>query len=311
MATRQRVIFAYKSSQSGVGSKIMRVDQLISASRELIGERWDFETLPLARQRQTRRLRRASLHMKDAIVIFLKGSFAHGKDEAQKHWSDAARATAIDYVDSRINQPISAPVTLHIAASRAGANALSQHLGPEANVGLLDHHWDPRLEKLDGAAKEFGCGYFCHIANTTLSTRTSRRLSQPIGLEDELTTETFRRMSTTALHFGVRDMGPEIDRTVFKPFTKGFNAAASGANIIVNRNVDDAIAFLGADYPFLIEATDDDTVETGLAHAKATFGSPIWSSALDRMRSIREQTSLKACVAQLDARLSEIMDLTS
>ena len=308
MPARPRVIFVYTSAHSGAGSKIMRVDQLASAADNLIGARWDFATLQLPRFNRPRRLRQTATHMEGAITIFLKGAFARADKELQERWSAAARAVAIDYIDANIDQTIEAPVAMHIAASRAGQRALRRHLGPEAAIGLVDHHWDPRLDGSDGPARTFSLGYFGDPLNAVITEGAAARLADPSPALPDFSADTFARMKRTAMHYGVRDMASDERRTVFKPFTKGFNAAAAGACIFVNRQVDDAVEFLGDDYPFLIDDTDKNSIDQGLAAAEKAFSTQEWAEALDRMRSVRERTSLNSSVSQLERLVTELAD---
>src|ERR1043166_3945322 len=75
----------------------------------------------------------------------------------------------------------------------------------------------------------------------------------------------FRKLEDYNAHFAVRpDVVGNPSLRSFAPFTKGFTAAVCGANIIVNRGVDDAVAFLGADYPFLIDCATQSAIDEGL-----------------------------------------------
>lgn len=84
----------------------------------------------------------------------------------------------------------------------------------------------------------------------------------------------------------------------YKPFTKGFTAAACNANILVNRDVDDAVEMLGSDYPFLTDPTPESITET-FRLAQDSYGGPIWRDALNRMEVMRATVEPTALARQL------------
>jgi hypothetical protein len=99
----------------------------------------------------------------------------------------------------------------------------------------------------------------------------------------------------------VREISQRNKRLAYKPFTKGFNAAASHANILVNRQVPDAVAFLGDDYPFLIDDLSKDAVQGGFDTARAAFGTPLWDRALAQVARMHARVTPREITRQLDA----------
>ncbi len=91
-------------------------------------------------------------------------------------------------------------------------------------------------------------------------------------------------------HYCMR--GPGVRRPgVVKPFTKGFVAAALDAPPLLGRDTEDAAHFLGADYPFFCDATDDADIAKTYAAMEDACGGPVWHDALDRLASVRESAS--------------------
>jgi hypothetical protein len=224
----------------------------------------------------------------------------------------------VDYVDAETAPWPKIPVDVHIAAS----GALEQHLSArleahpelarsaETCVMRLDHHADPSLDGFwpDRPRDELRLFYFGRAKNRTLPRSLADRVVHPayhgLGLEDE-----HRGVLATAnMHYAVREMPPPPERRAFKPFTKGFTAAACGAHILVNRQADDAEAYLGADYPFLISDCSKDAIAGGMDLAQSMVGTPKWSDALSVMADIRASVEPKRITAQLEAILAAVSD---
>ena len=108
------------------------------------------------------------------------------------------------------------------------------------------------------------------------------------------------------MHYAVRGptARPAVENRIAKPFTKGFNAAAVGANVLVNRQVDDAEFYLGNDYPFLINGLDQNSLREGVEKAQDLYRSPDWQRGLDIMKDVRERCSARAIAQELDDVLS-------
>ncbi|MGI9395727.1 MAG: hypothetical protein ACR2OY_13850 [Boseongicola sp.] len=308
---RPRIIFAYREGHRSSGAKIMRVDQLSAMAQSHLGERWDFETLALPRPGRRKHQRELTDDIRGAVVIFLKRAFEVVDLDVQWEWRDAARALAVDYVDAETAPWPKIPIDVHIAASGALKTHLLARLDahPElarsanTRVMRLDHHADPSLNSFwpDRPSDELRLFYFGRPKNRTLPKSLADRVVHPeyggLGIGDE-----HRGVLATAnMHYAVRDMPPPDKRSAFKPFTKGFTAAACGAHILVNRQADDAEDFLGADYPFLIEDCTKDAIRGAIDLAHSMVGTPKWSDSLSVMESIRASVEPKKIMAQLEA----------
>jgi hypothetical protein len=100
-----------------------------------------------------------------------------------------------------------------------------------------------------------------------------------------------RELGMYNLHYAVRPDRQQTLQRAYTPFTKGATAAACRSNMLVNRQVDDAIEFLTPDYPYLIESNAPAQVEEGFRKAREEFGGPEWRRGLEIMRSVRERVS--------------------
>ena len=308
--SRPRLIFAHKAGHRSAGAKIMRVDQLSAMAAAHLKGRWDVEVLELPRPGQPRRQREMAGHVAGAFVIFLKRALDVLDLDNQWRWRDAARAIAIDYVDAEAAPFPKIPVDVHIAASGALERHLARRLSETpalarsrpTSVLRLDHHADPSLAHFEGAvpSNDLYLAYFGRAQNRTLPEALEAQVLHPayggLALEDA----TQLAMRRANMHYAVRDMAPEAERTAFKPFTKGITAAACHAHVLVNRQVDDAEDFLGRDYPFLIDDCSEEAVAAGIDKARGLAGTRSWADALDRMRAVRARVSPERIMAQLD-----------
>jgi hypothetical protein len=313
---RPRVIFAYREGHRSSGAKIMRVDQLSAMAQSHLGDRWEFRSLALPRPGQRKRQRAMIEDVSGAVVIFLKRAIDVLDLDIQWEWRDAVRALAIDYVDAETSPWPKVPIDVHIAAS----GALERHLlaqlethpelarSADARVLRLDHHADPSLEGLwpNRPNDELRLFYFGRPMNRTLPRSLANRVVHPdyveLGVEDALRGV----LATANMHYGVREMPPPDQRRAFKPFTKGFTAAACGAHILVNRQADDAEAFLGVDYPFLIDNCSEDAIAGGIDLARSMVGTPQWTDTLAVMEGIRADIGPRNIMSQLEAVLTAI-----
>ncbi|MGI9395652.1 MAG: hypothetical protein ACR2OY_13460 [Boseongicola sp.] len=315
---RPRVIFAYREGHRNSGAKIMRVDQLSAMARSHLGRRWEFETLALPRPGQRKRQRALTEVVRGAVVIFLKRAFDVIDLDIQWEWRDAVRALAVDYVDAETSPWPKIPIDVHVAAS----GALQRHLlarldehpelarSAETRLMRLDHHADPSLDGFwpDRPHDSLRLFYFGRPKNRTLPKSLEGRVVHPdytgLGIDDQHRSV----LAAANMHYAVREMSPPDERRAFKPFTKGFTAAYCGAHILVNRQADDAEAYLGPDYPFLIDDCSEDAIAAGMDTAQSMVGTPKWKDSLSVMEDIRASVEPLIIMTQLEAILIAATD---
>jgi hypothetical protein len=88
-------------------------------------------------------------------------------------------------------------------------------------------------------------------------------------------------------HLSIRPPGREF---IYKPNCKVSTAAACEANLITTRDPS-TVELLGEDYPYYCEP-DEASIRAAIDRARASFGSPEWQRGLERMRAVREATSI-------------------
>lgn len=303
--TKLRVVFAYRALLKARGSKIMRSDQLCAMARLHLGHLYDFEQVMLHGPGKPRQQRKMVEHLRGAVVIFLKGSARNFDEAGMASLRDAAHAICVDYLDSPVGGAVYPYTDTHIMASLAGQAALTQRLAhsthwPGAHVAYLTHHADPRLGRLrEGGPRAMRVGYFGLAANTYIPPALAGRvIAAP---EAAAFNDLLSAMEATDLHYAIRNPAPLLfdGQRLFKPFTKGFNAARIGANVVVDRAADDAVAYLGDDYPFFAASTDEPDIIAAFQVAEDTFGGPEWQRALDRMAHVKARSGTDQVMADL------------
>jgi len=117
------------------------------------------------------------------------------------------------------------------------------------------------------------------------------------------------KIRSWSLHYTARPVQQNSDSLLraFKPFTKGAIAAACGANVLVQRETDDAVELLGEDYPYLVDGMSGAAISETFQRAKDDFGGKTWLEAIERMRQLDVAVSSKA----LAVRMREILDRVS
>ncbi len=302
---RRRVLFMHRTAQGGLGSKLMRCDQLCAMARRHLGAEYDFAVERIPPSDRVRLRREAMARTKGAILIFLKQSVETLDDDEVETLRQTARGICIDHVDAAMTGRAMRVADLHIAASHSGYRALQGMIaaggtGLSGAVRLLAHHADPRLHPLPRYADaRLRVGYFGARANTTIPAMLRDMVDAPAVEAGRSFPDILGAMRRSNLHYAVRPRPSDEVQKVFKPFTKGFNAAMANANIIVNADADDAAEVLGGDYPFLIRSSAEPDIIDGIRHAQDAFGSAEWRAGLDVMADVRRHCAPDRIMAQL------------
>jgi hypothetical protein len=104
-----------------------------------------------------------------------------------------------------------------------------------------------------------------------------------LAIADDILAE----MMGANMHYAVREMDAKAGRHTFRPYTKGFNAAAVGANVLVNAQAHGAVEWPGADHPFLTGDCEADMIAAAIDKAEGMFGNPEWTDSLATTEAVR------------------------
>lgn len=313
MASQRKILFAYRRGQVHMGGKHMRVDQLSEiARRHLPPSRYEVATVFVPRDRHKRQTRQLVQACTDAVIIFHKSAASNLSEETREAIRKVAAGVCVDHLDVVVGPLEPGFIDVHIAASRAGEAELVRHLHrlspvPGTQVRHLRHHADPRLGATTAARwRSLKPGYFGLISNVDnpadFPAGTIMPDYEPTDIDGFLAA-----LPRSNLHLCVRTPyeKPSFGIRSTKPFTKGFNAGAVKANVLVNRQVHDAVHYLGDDYPFLIDDSSKVALANGFAHAIDVFGTAEWRLGLDRMADM----AARVAPAEVALELRQIVDL--
>lgn len=291
----------------------MRCDQLCQIAKDQIGDRWDFDVVALPHFRDTGALDALIEDLSGAIVIFLKRAYNVFSEHQLERLGKCAMKLVVDHVDAPTYPLPDYPFDLHLCASIAGTHALRGQLnGPNADasrapalVETLIHHWDPRIRRQSFETDtHLRLGYFGLSKNTVIP---RGDLDIPHYDGSQLSGDFLERMENTNVHYVVRQVNGRNPKLEFKPFTKGFNAAAAGAHMLVNRGVCDAVEHLGYDYPFFIEDAREELILDGIERLQHAIGTGIWRDAFDAIAHTRERSSPEYSARSLDVILNRLL----
>lgn len=294
----------------------MRCDQLADIGRRYLGERYAFTVRALPDLETEAGAHTFAESLAGRIVILLKGTGAILGEAGMEMLRGRTRGLAIDYVDARARDCFSPHADLHIAASRKGEAILNRVLARRgagdgrAGVAHLTHHYDPRLvgRQVDDPG-HMRAAYLGHPRNVYIPDVIAAHVTRIDAGGEGGIEAGFDRLCGFNLHYAIRppDHAQTLARDLAKPFTKGFTAAAFGANVMVTRDTDDAEVYLGRDYPFLVEDHAPATIAEAFARAQGIYGTADWNIARDRMRHLRDLSAPAQVARELDVILSRLM----
>jgi glutathione S-transferase len=278
MFRRKRTVhFVYAERFKHSGSTVMRGGQLCGIAGEALGDSANVSYTPL------------DATMRNATLFLTKGALMTATPERLQELKSAGNRLLFDVVDEVPPPTTRGYADLIVAASITGFVDL-QRDHPSIEVVLVNHHVDPRLAGLPASRPQdrLRAGYFGELVNAVL-TPAIEQLVTPVLVDTSSQSDGWlARLPEFNLHYAVR-LTRGADH--HKPFLKGFTAAHSGSNILIQRSQGEAVLWLGEDYPYLLddEPTPADIL-TALNRLRDDFGSPEWMRGLDVMRDIRART---------------------
>lgn len=307
---KRRVIFAYRAHLENQGSTIMRVGQLSRMLDTYQGERFEVECVPIPRPKFHRHHDEFVDHCADAVVIALKAGLAPLGMPRIESLVKRASAVCLDHVDSVPSDEDLSLYRMHLVASQTGRRKVEKRLRTlgiaSSAIATVTHHADPRLPNphRDTDIPLRLC-YLGKIKNTILPVDESQ--VEVLTYEDQSFEKALDRLTLFPMHYAVRRQS--YNPLVAKPFTKGFTAAAMRANVLVDAATDDAIYYLGTDYPYLIPDRTQSSIRLGLRKAFDDYGGPEWRRGLEIMEYVRQVSSPRHVVNELVAGIEMACDL--
>lgn len=293
------LVFLYRSRHRGLGTTIMRGEQLADLySRHVNDRQVSFDPMEFSGPR-------------DSIVILTKAAgmiLDRLPSPARSLFLNRLRRRGnrivVDPVDGRLPRFALEYADLALAASLAGLDAIRED-HPEVRAELVLHHVDPRIEAMQIAPPDAFCTrYFGEFFNTLMTPTLQQRIEYVEVSTGRPSSDWLGKIQGTALHFAVRQ---RLNGDWVKPFTKGFVAAHSGGVILVHESETEAIRWLGESYPFILRgAIDEAAVLRALDQAQMAWGTPTWAAARASVAQLQAPSSGAAVARQLSDALSAL-----
>jgi hypothetical protein len=213
--------------------------------------------------------------VRDSILVFIKTSKVHHLLAARAR----GNRTVLDVQDTVVFKRRIKNLWLYDGLIFKNERQLADFAPPRRLSRVIYHQWDPRYVPHQAGDRELRIAY--------LGLRRSfpywERFPDVVCFDSDY----FRRALDFNCHFSFREPGKEF---LYKPNCKVSTAAACLANLVTTRDVS-TVELLGDDYPFYAEPT-----LAGLAaavdRARAACGGPEWRRGLERLREVRERTSI-------------------
>jgi hypothetical protein len=281
----RRLTFVYSDRYRDSGSTVMRGFQLADIARSQLPS-LSVSVRPLGHQ-----LRHSSLFLTKGA---LKAATPHDLDALLRN----GNRLLFDVVDEPPPSFTARYADTVVAASLTAYEEFSRTF-PATRVALVNHHVDTRLRQPKAPVGAFRVGYFGERVNALLTASIEEQVDVVHIDTSRADTAWLGRIGEYSMHYAVRHTR-ELDH--FKPFLKGFTAAHLGAPVLIQRNQEEAVRWLGPDYPYLIDdPVDESGVLAMLERARQDWGGRRWERAVDTMKGIRARTSPERIAQELAA----------
>lgn len=304
-----QLIFLVPDTANPWGSTILRGHQLCEISQLYLADKFDCKVmrLPLSSKRQLKKCFKSINQIawvvrcpRNAIYFVTKQCIERLSPISAEILRSRARAVLFDYVDADMATVSTLGADIHLCASTSQYEYMKHNHKSlnSSSVALLPHGYDYRLQKCAQEAGPVRAAYWGASRNTYIP----QSISSDITLIDGTvapTSETLNELSRYNLHYCVRKRSCNTEKTIFKPLTKVANAAACGANVLINRDAHDAINFLGSDYPYFVDPDDDANIITVFRSALNGAGGSDWLYARNTMNSVADKLSPEKAALQL------------
>lgn len=313
-----QLIFLVPDTANPWGSTIMRGHQLCGISQRYLADKFDCKImrLPLSSKRQLKKCFKSINQIawvarcpRNAIYFVTKQCVERLNPISAEILRSRARAVLFDYVDADMATVSTLGADIHLCASISQYEYMKhKHKSlTSSSVALLHHGYDCRLQSCAPKRGPVRAVYWGAMRNTYIPASIANDISVidgSVAPNDKTLTE----LSNYRLHYCVRSTPCEVDKLIFKPLTKVANAAACGANILINRDANDAVKFLGLDYPYFVDPNDDKNITNVFHSALNGSESNDWIKARNRISLMAHKLSPEQVAFQLETILKTLIE---
>jgi hypothetical protein len=253
------------------GSTLMAADQISAALQ--------------ARGYESRSVYPADLdEIRDSILVFIKTSKLPDLVRARRRGNRRrGNRLVLDVQDTVVFKRWIKNRWLYDGLIFKNERQLRDFGSPRQLCRIVYHQWDPRYVPNTAGDRELRIAY----VGLARSFRLWNRLPGVVCFDSDY----FRRALDFNCHLSVREEKRDF---LYKPNCKVSTAAACEANLVTTRD-ESTVELLGPDYPYYADATPESLL-AAIDHARATLGGPEWQRGLERMRAVKERTSIDRIV---------------
>lgn len=229
---------------------------------------------------------RLTSNIKDSVVFLTKGAATDITIPQLDELISKKNVVLIDPVDNPLDLSKARIASAVVAAS---LEAFDSYKSLGFNTILVNHHVDTRLKRhAFNNDRKLKIGYFGESVNTIMTDLITNEVDFVHVDTSTQNSSWLDKPAKYSAHYAIRSNNVEA----FKPFLKGFTAAACGAVIIIQDDQKEAVRWLGSDYPYLMhgEPTEKNILQI-LTRVKETFHNTEWATAQRKMKDISLKTS--------------------
>ena len=285
--TKKRIFFVYYPPYRFYGTTVMRGQQLSEIAKASLPKKYRVKFTKTDR------------NYKNSILYLTKWAVYNLKSDRLAELKQKNNVLIFDLVDGKIPASARKYADVVVATSQAAYKLYLLELPSSKRVMLVDHHADPRIKDLNWSKsrRSLKIGYFGELVNTIISPTIKKEVD---FIEVSITRQDvswFKKLPRYNMHYAIRQTQETYPN---KPFLKGFTAAHCDANIIIQESQQEAVRWLGKDYPYLLKGRPTEKkILDMIEYAKKSFGSKEWYRGLETMKDMKEKTSEAAIGRQL------------
>jgi hypothetical protein len=313
---QKKIVFIYRKNKMYLGSTLMRSVHLRHIITPHLPDNYQTElsAVPTGFFKYRQSIW-ASKQSFGSILFFTKDTLRELSPSVISILKKNNCYICVDYVDSDLNKIHEKYVDVHIASSfkaiREIENLKKKRMDSKIQfdgiIRILHHNVDYRIYDISPSQdNNLNIAYVGNKDRLFLP----KELQKKVCILDAAKAHKFNRsikhIHKYNMHYCVSPPGITSQEIVVKPFTKGFTAAVLKANVIINREADDAEELLGSDYPYFVDSHDTNDVSACLDKAFDTFQSSEWKLASERMNYLKSLVAPSSLANQMIEIVEEI-----
>lgn len=284
------IAFYFSQKYAGAGSTVLRGQQLSA----MVAAQYP-DSLDVLYTNDPAQLR-------DRVVILTKGAIQTNEAEAIAAIRKRNIAVIGSWDDMLPEEDRMGVMDATMAVSNRQAHDFGR-LYPATPSYHVTHHVNSLIRPTTPPTDRLRTAYFGYPSNT----------HHPDSLGNMVD---FVELSTANLEMSWIDMLPGYNchwiirrskpHDGWKPFLKGFVAARCQAVLAVGREDEDAVQYLGDDYPFYLRSADHRSLEYDMMALTSAFGGPEWRRAREIMAQVAARSSDAQVCAEFHAMVRDV-----